>query len=125
MGFVTAESQTNFAWIELGDLDEGEVVESLAKAGVAVRPGTPLGAPGHLRVTYGTHVENERFLAALRRRGLSSKVFDATKSRPSASMVRSCSTARTPTPPRAASRPARAPTSTFGDLARRPARGCL
>jgi histidinol-phosphate aminotransferase len=65
MGFVTAESQTNFAWIELGDLDEGEVVESLAKAGVAVRPGTPLGATGHLRVTYGTHGENERFLAAL------------------------------------------------------------
>jgi histidinol-phosphate aminotransferase len=65
MGLVTAESQANFAWIELGDLDEGEVVESLARAGVAVRPGTPLGDPGHLRVTYGTHAENERFLAAL------------------------------------------------------------
>jgi histidinol-phosphate aminotransferase len=65
IGLVTAESQANFAWIELGDLDEGEVVESLAKAGVAVRPGTPLGGPGHLRVTYGTHAENERFLAAL------------------------------------------------------------
>ena len=35
------------------------------KAGVAVRPGTPLGGPGHLRVTYGTRAENERFLAAL------------------------------------------------------------
>jgi histidinol-phosphate aminotransferase len=65
MGFVTAESQANFAWIELGDLDEGEVIESLAKAGVAVRPGTPLGGPGHLRVTYGTHAENARFIAAL------------------------------------------------------------
>jgi histidinol-phosphate/aromatic aminotransferase/cobyric acid decarboxylase-like protein len=38
----------------------------LAKAGVAVRPGTPLGGPGHLRVTYGTHTENERFLEAMR-----------------------------------------------------------
>src|SRR5919109_597788 len=66
MGFATAESQANFSWIDLGDLDEGEVVESLAKAGVAVRPGTPLGGPGHLRVTYGTRAENERFLAALR-----------------------------------------------------------
>jgi histidinol-phosphate aminotransferase len=65
MGFTTADSQTNFSWIELGDLDEGEVVEALATAGVAVRPGTPLGGPGHLRVTYGTRAENERFLGAL------------------------------------------------------------
>jgi histidinol-phosphate aminotransferase len=49
----------------LGDLDEAEVVEALSKAGVAVRPGTPLGGPGCLRVTYGTRAENERFLEAL------------------------------------------------------------
>ena len=66
LGFATADSQTNFAWIELGDRDEGEVVEALAKAGVAVRPGTPLGGPGCLRVTYGTRVENDRFLAGMR-----------------------------------------------------------
>ncbi|HEY1237535.1 MAG TPA: aminotransferase class I/II-fold pyridoxal phosphate-dependent enzyme, partial [Solirubrobacterales bacterium] len=66
MGFATAESQANFAWVDLGDLDEGEVVDSLARAGVAVRPGTPLGGPGHLRVTYGTRAENQRFLEALR-----------------------------------------------------------
>jgi histidinol-phosphate aminotransferase len=64
-GFVTADSQANFSWLALGDLDEDEVVDSLAKAGVAVRPGRPLGGPGHLRVTYGTRAENERFLAAL------------------------------------------------------------
>ena len=66
MGFETAESQANFCWVDLGELDEGEVVESLAKAGVAVRPGTPLGGPGHLRVTFGTHAEDERFLDAMR-----------------------------------------------------------
>jgi histidinol-phosphate aminotransferase len=66
MGFTTAESHANFAWLALGELDEDEVVESLAKAGVAVRPGTSLGGPGHLRVTYGTRAENERFLRALR-----------------------------------------------------------
>jgi histidinol-phosphate aminotransferase len=66
LGFTTADSQANFAWLDLGDLDEGEVTESLAKAGVAVRPGTPLGGPRHLRVTYGTRAENERFLAAMR-----------------------------------------------------------
>jgi histidinol-phosphate aminotransferase len=64
-GFTTADSQANFSWVELGDLDEGEVVESLARAGVAVRPGTPLGGPGCLRVSYGTRAENERFLSAL------------------------------------------------------------
>jgi len=66
LGFSTADSQANFSWIDLGDLDEEEVVESLAKAGVAVRPGTPLGGPGHLRVTYGTRAENQRFLDAMR-----------------------------------------------------------
>jgi histidinol-phosphate aminotransferase len=66
LGFATADSQANFSWLDLGDLDEGEVVESLARAGVAVRPGTPLGGPGHLRVTYGTRAENERFLDAMR-----------------------------------------------------------
>jgi histidinol-phosphate aminotransferase len=65
MGFATAESEANFSWIDLGVLDEGEMVEGLAKAGVAVRAGTPLGGPGHLRVTYGTRAENERFLAAM------------------------------------------------------------
>ena len=30
-----------------------------------VRGGTSLGGPGHIRVTYGTRVENERFLEAL------------------------------------------------------------
>jgi histidinol-phosphate aminotransferase len=65
MGFDTADSHANFCWFSLGDLDEAEVVDSLAKAGVAVRPGTPLGGPGHLRVTYGTRAEDERFLAAL------------------------------------------------------------
>jgi histidinol-phosphate aminotransferase len=66
MGFRTAESEANFAWVNLGELEEDEVVESLTRAGVAVRPGTPLGGPGHIRVTYGHHAENERFLEALR-----------------------------------------------------------
>jgi histidinol-phosphate aminotransferase len=66
LGFATAQSQTNFAWIELGDRDEGEVVADLTKAGVAVRPGAALGGPGCLRVTYGTRAENERFLTAMR-----------------------------------------------------------
>ncbi len=66
MGLTTAETQTNFSWIDLGDRDEAEIVEGLGRAGVIVRPGTPLGGPGHIRVSYGTPRENERFIAALR-----------------------------------------------------------
>jgi histidinol-phosphate aminotransferase len=65
LGFTTADSQANFTWVNLGDHDEGDVVAGLTKGGVAVRPGAALGGPGHLRVTFGTRPENERFLEAL------------------------------------------------------------
>ena len=65
LGLSTAETQTNFSWIDLGDADEEEVVAGLAERSIAVRPGTPLGGPGHIRVSYGTPAENDRFLAAL------------------------------------------------------------
>lgn len=65
LGLGTAETQTNFSWIELGDRDEEAIVEGLGQAGVIVRPGTPLGGPGHIRVSYGTPAENRRFLEAL------------------------------------------------------------
>ncbi len=65
LGLATAETQTNFSWIDLGDADDGEVVSGLAERSIAVRPGTPLGDPGHIRVSYGTPAENDRFLAAI------------------------------------------------------------
>jgi histidinol-phosphate aminotransferase len=65
MGLRTSESQANFSWIELGDADEAEVVAGLAERNIAVRAGTPLGGPGHIRVTFGTAAENDRFLAAI------------------------------------------------------------
>ena len=66
LGLTTAETQANFSWVSLGDRDEGEVVESLGRSGVIVRPGEGLGGPGHIRVTHGTRGENEAFLGALR-----------------------------------------------------------
>ncbi|MSO40572.1 MAG: histidinol-phosphate transaminase [Solirubrobacterales bacterium] len=66
LGLDTADPEANFSWVSLGGRDEAEVVAELTRAGVAVRPGTPLGGPGHLRVTYGTRPENERFVEALR-----------------------------------------------------------
>jgi len=65
MGLETAATQANFSWIHLGDADEATVVAGLAERQVAVRPGTPLGDPGHIRVTYGAPAENDRFLAGL------------------------------------------------------------
>jgi len=65
LGLGTAETQTNFSWVDLGEADEKEVVAGLAEQAIAVRPGTPLGSPGHIRVSYGTTQENDRFLAAI------------------------------------------------------------
>ncbi len=65
LGLSTAKTQANFSWIDLGDADEREVVAGLAERQIAVRPGTPLGDSGHIRVSYGTPAENDRFLAAI------------------------------------------------------------
>jgi histidinol-phosphate aminotransferase len=65
LGLSTAETQANFSWIDLGDVAEREVVAGLAERKIAVRPGAPLGDSGHIRVSYGTPAENDRFLAAL------------------------------------------------------------
>ena len=64
-GLATTDSQANFCWVDLGEHDEAAVMRGLGERGVIVRAGADLGGPGHIRVTYGTDVENERFLAAL------------------------------------------------------------
>ena len=67
LGLDPAESQANFAWFDLPSAEvEPDVVRGLAERGVLVRAGTALGRPGALRVTYGTSVQNARFLSALR-----------------------------------------------------------
>jgi histidinol-phosphate aminotransferase len=65
LGVEAPDSQTNFSWVDLGDRDEGKLVDELAEQGVLVRAGAALGGPGHIRVTYATRPENERFLGAL------------------------------------------------------------
>jgi histidinol-phosphate aminotransferase len=72
-GLRTTDSQANFSWVALADgLEEDEraareeaVYAGLARRGVIVREGTALGDPGHLRVTFGTRAENDRFLSTL------------------------------------------------------------
>lgn len=61
----TSATEANFSWVDLGDADEAQVIASLAEDSIVVRGGTALGDPGHIRVSYGSHSENERFLASL------------------------------------------------------------
>jgi histidinol-phosphate aminotransferase len=65
LGLEAPASQANFSWVPLGDRDEGAVVRGLGERGIVVRGGAGLGEAGHIRVTYGTRGENERFLEAL------------------------------------------------------------
>jgi histidinol-phosphate aminotransferase len=66
LGIQPADSQANFCWFDLpADADEAEVVKGLAERGVLVRAGAALGKSGALRVTYGTPLQNSRFLEAL------------------------------------------------------------
>jgi histidinol-phosphate aminotransferase len=62
-GLAVAPSQANFSWVSVDD--EDAVLSGLEERGVIVRGGGALGDAGHLRVTYGTRDENDRFLAAL------------------------------------------------------------
>jgi histidinol-phosphate aminotransferase len=64
-GLGTSDGEANFTWVDLGDHDEDAVMRGLGERGVIVRAGKALGGPGHLRVTFGTRAENDRFLAAL------------------------------------------------------------
>ncbi|HEU4706829.1 MAG TPA: histidinol-phosphate transaminase [Solirubrobacterales bacterium] len=65
LGLETTDSHANFSWVDLGEADEAAVLAGLAEREIAVRPGKALGGPGHVRVSYGTAEENERFLLAL------------------------------------------------------------
>lgn len=65
-GFSTAETQANFSWIDLGEIDEDAALEALAKQGIIVRAGKALGAPGFIRASYCDHADNERFVVAMR-----------------------------------------------------------
>jgi histidinol-phosphate aminotransferase len=64
-GLATSEGEANFTWVDLGDHDEDAVMAGLGRRGVIVRAGKDLGGPGHLRVTFGSRAENDRFLEAL------------------------------------------------------------
>lgn len=63
IGAAVVEGLGNFVLIELGR-PAGDVVEAFAAHGVGVRPVAPYGLAEHIRVTVGTPVEVDAFLAA-------------------------------------------------------------
>lgn len=62
-------SMGNFITVNVGKSGD-EVYQALLQEGVIVRPITGYGLPNHLRISIGTHRENQRFVEAL------SKVFN-------------------------------------------------
>jgi histidinol-phosphate aminotransferase len=66
MGMQVAESQANFVWFDLPEeADEQEIVRGLKERDIIVRSGGALGRPGALRVSFGPHSHNQRFLDVL------------------------------------------------------------
>lgn len=63
LGVQYIETQANFIMIS-SRLDDKLVFNSLLKKGIIVRPGYLLGMPGWMRVTIGTHEQNEAFIKA-------------------------------------------------------------
>jgi histidinol-phosphate aminotransferase len=64
LGVQPVPSFANFIFAEFG-YDTGPLSEELTKRGVIVRPMGWMGFPNALRVSVGTHDENEKFLSAL------------------------------------------------------------
>ena len=57
-------SMGNFITLDVGKSGD-EVYQALLHEGIIVRPITGYGLPNHLRISIGTHVENQRFKEAL------------------------------------------------------------
>jgi histidinol-phosphate aminotransferase len=64
LGVRAVPSQANFVLIDLDGPDQ-PVYQALLRRGVIVRSCTPLGLPGHIRVTVGTPEQCDRFVEAL------------------------------------------------------------
>jgi histidinol-phosphate aminotransferase len=64
LGVRYVPSQANFLFLDLGRCGAG-VADALLHQGVIVRPMAWMGYPNAIRVSVGTHEENEKFLAAL------------------------------------------------------------
>lgn len=64
LGLEPIPSATNFMAVNVGD--DGAVAKALLERGIAINPIGGWGVPGHIRISFGTDEENERFFTALR-----------------------------------------------------------
>ncbi len=67
VGATVVPSQGNFVLADFPGRSGKELFEALLREGVIARPVANYGFPAALRFTVGTHAENERLLAALRK----------------------------------------------------------
>jgi histidinol-phosphate aminotransferase len=65
LGLDVLPSQANFLLVGLGERDGRALFERLLERGVIVRPMNSYGLPKHVRITVGTHAENERLVRTL------------------------------------------------------------
>lgn len=65
LGLKPIPSATNFMAVEVGG-DDAAIATDLLERGIAVNPIGGWGLPGHIRISFGTDEENERFFAAMR-----------------------------------------------------------
>ncbi len=64
MGLQAAPTEANFCFVDI-KTDSRLAFQALLRRGVIVRSGDIFGYPTHIRVTYGTEEQNDRFLEAL------------------------------------------------------------
>lgn len=65
--FEVSDSQANFVWVAHPTLDGGELAARLARAGIVVAAGAPLGEPRHVRIAVHDEAASTRLLNALDR----------------------------------------------------------
>ena len=65
MGLDYVPTEANFILVNV-KTNSGELFENMLKKGVIIRPGKPLGYPGHIRVTIGLPEENKKFIKVLK-----------------------------------------------------------
>ncbi len=63
LGLAPIPSATNFVAVQVGD--DMAVTERLIDRGFTVTPLSGWGVPGHIRISFGTDEQNQRFIAAL------------------------------------------------------------
>ena len=65
LGLQPIPSATNFMAVKVNG-DDAAIAAGLMQRGIAINPLGGWGLPGHIRISFGTDEENDRFFAALR-----------------------------------------------------------